>query len=384
MKLKYAIMVLALLAMPFAQASIEKPHWSVGDYWEYTGSYSIRESIAYENYTFDLDISTQNLQLKVDVVDVEIKTIEDNTVACYKTEVEATADGALHVETNFFGSQQSIDGTFTIEATGNIYFTTKNLSMVSNENDIYLNLTTDIPIPNLPSGRVEVAADYNPPLDFLNFPISKGETWEASSYATLYYGETPTSGPVSFSFECTSESGDECIIQSTFNPFGDLLMTDENIFMFWSEKVGMLQQIMNAGGNQTLNIQLSDYSYEGKENIPPKAKISFEPVQPKVGTNIFFKSESTDTDGNIVSWHWDFGDDSSSNQQSPSHKYTKAGTYTVTLTVMDNYGNEDSATVTLTIESSGGGSTPGFEMIFAFIAILLIVTAGKKRLGNFK
>lgn len=379
MKLKYAVVILALLALPSAHAAIEKPHWSVGDYWEYTGSYSVRESVTYENYTFEIDISTQNLQLRVDVVDVEIKTVDATSVACYKTEVEATADGALHVETNFFGGQQSIDGTFTIEATGNIYFTTKNLSMLSNENDIYLNLTTDVPIPNLPSGRVKVAADYNPPLDFLNFPISKGEEWEASSYATLYYGETPTSGPVSFSFTCTSESGDECIIQSTFNPFGDLLMSDDSIFMFWSETVGMFQQIMNAGGNQTLNIQLTDYSYEGRENIPPQAEISFEPLQPKVNTNIFFKSESTDTDGSIVSWHWDFGDGSSSTQQNPSHKYTKAGTYTVTLTVMDNYGDEDSATKTLTIESAGGGSnTPGFEIILVFVALLALIGAKKK------
>ncbi len=43
-------------------------------------------------------------------------------------------------------------------------------------------------------------------------------------------------------------------------------------------------------------------------------------------------------DGGIVSWSWDFGDGSSSDEQNPSHNYTEIGTYTVTLTVTDNGG----------------------------------------------
>ena len=36
------------------------------------------------------------------------------------------------------------------------------------------------------------------------------------------------------------------------------------------------------------------------------------------------------------SYHWDFGDDETSEEQSPTHKYTAAGNYTVTLTVTDD------------------------------------------------
>lgn len=40
--------------------------------------------------------------------------------------------------------------------------------------------------------------------------------------------------------------------------------------------------------------------------------------------------------GNINSWLWDFGDGTSSTAQNPSHTYTAAGTYQVTLTVAQN------------------------------------------------
>lgn len=38
--------------------------------------------------------------------------------------------------------------------------------------------------------------------------------------------------------------------------------------------------------------------------------------------------------GNITSWHWDFGDGTTSTEQNPIHTYRKDGVhYTVTLTV---------------------------------------------------
>jgi PKD repeat protein len=56
-----------------------------------------------------------------------------------------------------------------------------------------------------------------------------------------------------------------------------------------------------------------------------------------------FNDASTDDVG-IASWSWSFGDDGSSADQDPTHTYTLAGPYSVSLTVTDDEG--ESSTVT--------------------------------------
>ena len=52
----------------------------------------------------------------------------------------------------------------------------------------------------------------------------------------------------------------------------------------------------------------------------------------------FNSDASADTDGNIVSRNWDFGDGNGSAEADPSHSYVTGGTYNVTLTVTDDEG----------------------------------------------
>lgn len=49
-----------------------------------------------------------------------------------------------------------------------------------------------------------------------------------------------------------------------------------------------------------------------------------------------FTDTSTDSDGSIVGWNWDFGDGNNSAVQDPTHVYGSLGTYNVSLTVTDN------------------------------------------------
>lgn len=66
--------------------------------------------------------------------------------------------------------------------------------------------------------------------------------------------------------------------------------------------------------------------------------------------SVSFSNNSTDDNG-IASYAWSFGDGNQSNAASPSHQYAQAGSYTVTLTVTDTAGQQDSTAQSVTVSS---------------------------------
>src|SRR6266852_2287647 len=68
-------------------------------------------------------------------------------------------------------------------------------------------------------------------------------------------------------------------------------------------------------------------------NTPPSASFTFSCANL---TCNFDGSGSSDTDGTIASYAWNFGDGTNGSGPAASHTYTASGTYTVTLTVTDN------------------------------------------------
>ncbi|MFC6875717.1 gliding motility-associated C-terminal domain-containing protein [Flavobacterium myungsuense] len=62
----------------------------------------------------------------------------------------------------------------------------------------------------------------------------------------------------------------------------------------------------------------------------------------------------------IVSYSWDFGDGTTSNLINPSHLYNQFGTFTITLTVLTNWGCSDKYTQIINVSNS---TTPNFTQI---------------------
>ncbi len=83
---------------------------------------------------------------------------------------------------------------------------------------------------------------------------------------------------------------------------------------------------------------------------PPVATFTESSTSVPTGTPVQFDaSSSSDADGTIVSFAWNFGDGTMETGQTRSHSYATAGTYTVTLTVTDDSSNSGTATATKTI-----------------------------------
>ncbi|MGD8856955.1 MAG: PKD domain-containing protein, partial [Chloroflexota bacterium] len=72
------------------------------------------------------------------------------------------------------------------------------------------------------------------------------------------------------------------------------------------------------------------------------------------GLDVTFNDLSSDPDGTIVSWSWDFGDGATSNAQNPSHTFPSSGLYDVLLTVADNDGATDTFGQQVVVSNGSG------------------------------
>ncbi|MHB1138201.1 MAG: PKD domain-containing protein, partial [Microthrixaceae bacterium] len=69
----------------------------------------------------------------------------------------------------------------------------------------------------------------------------------------------------------------------------------------------------------------------------------------------FDASGSTDSDGTIVSYSWDFGNSTAGSGVTTSANYAAAGVFTAVLTVTDDGGQTDTDSITITVTGDGDG-----------------------------
>lgn len=97
-------------------------------------------------------------------------------------------------------------------------------------------------------------------------------------------------------------------------------------------------------------VTVDSSSSGGGTNSPPTANFT----SACTGLSCDFDgTPSSDNDGSIVSYAWDFGDGNSGSGVTVSHSYAIGGTYTVTLTVTDNSGGTDPGSHSVTVSAGG-------------------------------
>lgn len=117
-----------------------------------------------------------------------------------------------------------------------------------------------------------------------------------------------------------------------------------------------------SGSSQDTNDNPSDFSLRqtsdpqnlqsppsNPNNQPPVANAGG-PYGAMAGTAVQFNGAgSSDPDGSITNYQWNFGDGTLDAGPYPTHAYASPGTYAATLTVTDNSGAQNSASVIVTI-----------------------------------
>jgi parallel beta-helix repeat protein len=94
-----------------------------------------------------------------------------------------------------------------------------------------------------------------------------------------------------------------------------------------------------------------------------------------VGDTVTFDAGSSTDNVGIVSYEWDFGDETSGTGKTTTHEYTNAGTYTVTLTVKDAAGNEATDTMVVTVNPIVEGFPWWIVAAVGIIAVAVVVAA---------
>ena len=180
----------------------------------------------------------------------------------------------------------------------------------------------------------------------------------ANSSPTASISASPLSGvaPVTTTFSATGSSDRDGSIVAYAWDFGDGTqgtgISTSHAYTTAGTFTARLTVTDNAGASGTSNVVVT----VSAGNSAPTASISASPVSGTAPlTTTFSGAGSSDRDGSIAAYSWDFGDGTQGTGVSTSHAYAAAGTYTARLTVTDNAGASGSSTVAITVAAPNGG-----------------------------
>jgi PKD repeat protein len=179
----------------------------------------------------------------------------------------------------------------------------------------------------------------------------------ANQPPTASFTATPSSGdaPLDVAFDGSASSDTDGTIASYDWDFGDgtssTAVSPSHTYGSAGDFTVTLTVTDNDGATDSAST-LIQVTTPPAPNQPPTASFTATPSSGDAPLDVTFDgSASSDPDGSIVSYDWDFGDGSVGTGVNPSYTYTDVGNYTVTLTVTDDGipAESDSTSMTITV-----------------------------------
>jgi len=204
---------------------------------------------------------------------------------------------------------------------------------------------------------------YNPPAEENNSQNGTGEENNPPETPNKPSGPTFVEIGVEYTYSSTTFDidGEQIRFQfdwgdGTYSDWSDFVTSNTTISMSHSwnyistyevRVIAQDENSTNSSWSQSLEITVSQTGSEEE----PVIEVEITNNETDNQTIVFDASGSYDIDGAIISYHWDFGDETTGSGKNPSHEYENPGTYTVILTITDNNGVEYSKTMTIIVGS---------------------------------
>ncbi|OLD01771.1 MAG: hypothetical protein AUJ07_10565 [Crenarchaeota archaeon 13_1_40CM_3_53_5] len=219
----------------------------------------------------------------------------------------------------------------------------------------------------------KLTADYAPATTHLissgNFQL--GITSQVPPVASFTESATTVPTLTAINFDASASTAPSGTITSYAWDFGDTMTATGVTVSHSYAKAGTYTVMLTV--SDSLGHTASASATKTITDRPPTASFTFSPAAPSVGQSVSFDgSGSSDVDGTITSYAWNFGDSSTGSGVTVTHTYTATGTFIVTLTVTDNSGNTGSSSAPIIVSqvSATGGhvkligyrAAPGFSI----------------------
>ncbi len=170
---------------------------------------------------------------------------------------------------------------------------------------------------------------------------------------------SPVSGttPLTVSFNGTGSSDPDGTIASYEWQFGNGASATGSTATYTYTSAGSYTATKVIDNSGVASMATTTITVSTPVNKPPTAVMSATPISGNAPLTVAFNAAgSSDPDGSIASYQWQFGNGSTATGSSANYTYTTPGTYTATLKVTDNAVAISAATKTITVTGQAAKS----------------------------
>jgi PKD repeat protein len=244
--------------------------------------------------------------------------VADPKYTPYKmTAVDSSSKGTYYTTNHLNKTADNIQDTYWLTATNSNEYVTFDFGQQRTFNVLQLSIFSDGDTRNPRNVRFEVSND--------------GSTWK-----TVYEGANTDTAGAAYYYDLAQAETARYLRYTMVDNFGG------DYFVMSDLEAGLLASTEVPVGAEFTDVPLDP-------NVAPTATLTSSCY--RLGCS-FDGTGSTDTDGSIASYSWDFGDGTpAATGATPAHTYAQAGTYTVRLTVTDDRGGTNTSTRTVTVSS---------------------------------